>query len=92
MEHAEKKLDTKLSYTPKKDRPAPHPVDYFVPNFGLDQDIKNVHSSLANTEKKMGAWNPVQDDNGVWMVPSADNSMYGKGTGRDGVYVGKAGV
>jgi len=28
----------------KKD---PHPVDYFIPNFGIDKDIKD---SLANTE------------------------------------------
>jgi hypothetical protein len=25
----------------------PHPVNYFIPNFGMDKDIKD---SLANTE------------------------------------------
>lgn len=28
-------------------QPTPHPTDYFIPNFGMDKDIKD---SLANTE------------------------------------------
>ena len=28
-------------------QPKPHPTNYFIPNFGMDKDIKD---SLANTE------------------------------------------
>ena len=34
--------------------PKSHPVDYFVPNFGVDQDIKDNHNSLAIAEKQRG--------------------------------------
>ena len=28
-------------------------IDYFVPDFGVDQDIKNARSAIAQTEKKL---------------------------------------
>ena len=50
----------KWNFVAKKDRPAPHPVDYFVPNFGQDEGIK---SSLAHTEQSeknlKHKWTPV---------------------------------
>ena len=34
--------------------PKGHPVDYFVPNFGVDHDIKTNENSLAIAEKERG--------------------------------------
>lgn len=31
-----------------------NPRNYFVPDFGVDEDIKNVSTSINNTEKRMG--------------------------------------
>jgi len=43
-----------------------------VPDFGLDTDIINTQAHIAAQEKKLGhSWKPVQDDNGVWIVPEA---------------------
>jgi len=44
--------------------PATHPINYPVPNFGVDHDIK---TSLKNSE----AWTPVKDADGKWEVPAA---------------------
>ena len=30
-----------------------HPVDYKVPNFGVDEDIKATHEHLAHAEEKL---------------------------------------
>jgi len=58
-------------------KPEEPPKDYFVPNFGIDQDIKDAQSNIAAQEKIHGAWNPPQDDNGVWDTPTAaDNESY----------------
>jgi hypothetical protein len=38
-------LKTTWTVIPKKLRPKPHDVDYFVPNFGEDRDIKEVNES-----------------------------------------------
>ena len=31
-----------------------HPIDYFVPNFGVDGDVRETKRSLANAEKALG--------------------------------------
>ena len=31
-----------------------HPVNYFVPDFGVDEDIQNTHNHLAGAEKSLG--------------------------------------
>lgn len=64
----------KWNYDPNAKKPKPHPVDYFVPNFGLDRDIVDTQASIAAQEAKHGKWVPVQDDNGVWIVPQAANN------------------
>jgi len=47
-----------------------HPVDYVVPNFGVDEDIKVAQANIAAQESTLGhAWVPEQDDNGYWVVP-----------------------
>merc|ERR1711981_1153417 len=40
-------------YTHKK-TPLGYPINYPVPNFGVDSDILDSHTNLANTESKMG--------------------------------------
>ena len=74
---SETNLKHKWNPVPKKDQPKGHPVDYYVPNFGVDHDIKVAQANIAVQEKKHGTWKPVQDDNGVWIVPgAADNASY----------------
>jgi hypothetical protein len=42
-----------------------------VPNFGVDHDVIQTQNSISNEEKRLShPWKPVQDDNGVWIVPS----------------------
>ena len=49
--------------TLKKDLPDPHPTNYYVPNFGLDTNIKASLANLKNMEKKYGTWNlPKEED------------------------------
>ena len=58
-------------------KPKGHPVDYYVPDFGLDFDIQDSLDNTKELEHKYGKWQPSQDDNGVWMVPgAADNDSY----------------
>ena len=33
-----------------------YPMDYFVPNFGMDHDIANTMKHTSDTEKKYGTW------------------------------------
>ena len=74
---AEKRLKRKWKVDPNFKKAKGHPVDYKVPNFGQDQDIKDTLSIVKKMEAKYGAWNPVQDDNGVWIVPTAaSNKSY----------------
>ncbi len=47
---AEKELGHKLKASFKK--PASHPINYFVPNFGQDSDIKETLASLKVAEKE----------------------------------------
>ena len=45
-----------LTWAPKA--PKSHPVDYFVPNFGLDHEILGTQDSIRYEEKRQGVqWN-----------------------------------
>jgi hypothetical protein len=37
-------------------------MDYPVPNFGVDEDIKTSLSNLNNSEKKFGTWDLPKED------------------------------
>ena len=51
----------------------PAKVDYPVPNFGLDHDIKATHKHEKDIAKKLKVkWNPKQDKKGKWIVPTVD--------------------
>ena len=41
-----------LSWSPKP--PKSHPVDYFVPNFGLDEDVLGTVESYQSEERRQG--------------------------------------
>ena len=53
--------------TPKKS----HPMNYFVPNFGEDSDIKasKGHEAGASATLKH-VWTPTKDKDGEWEVPT----------------------
>jgi hypothetical protein len=51
---AENRLNHKWVVVPDSEKPKPHPVDYFVPNFGVDSDIGNTGNSLSLAESKLG--------------------------------------
>jgi len=55
---------------PKKES---HPVDYFVPNFGVDQDIADSQSHEAAASAAFGhTWTPHKDpETEKWVVPTA---------------------
>lgn len=56
-----------------------HPVDYYVPNFGVDHDIVHTQKHIADTEGILGhKWNPKFDEeNKAYIVPTAaDNLSY----------------
>ena len=75
LDWAEKNLGRKWNWTkPAKDTT---PRDYPVANFGVDHDIAATQASIATQEALHGKWHPVQDDNGVWILPqAADNKSY----------------
>lgn len=52
----EKILNHVIEYVDPKDRPKGPPQNYFVPNFGVDHDIKSVLDETSLAEKKFGAW------------------------------------
>jgi len=72
LDWAEKSLGHKWNYV--KSTATPPPKDYAVPNFGVDEDIANTQASIAHQESIHGKWVPVQDDNGVWIVPAAHSN------------------
>ena len=48
------------------------PIDYAVPNFGMDQDIVHTQKHIADQEKRLKhTWAPKQDKDGNWDVPVA---------------------
>lgn len=53
-------------------------AEYTVPNFGVDEDILWTQKNIENASKDLKhEWKPVQDENGVWGLPSAaDNHSY----------------
>ena len=59
-----------LSWKPKA--PSSHPVDYFVPDFGMDHDIKSTQDHEKAASQRIGHnWQPQKDDDGNWVLPSA---------------------
>ena len=52
---AEDNLEHKWNVDFKKVKPPPR--DYFVPDFGLDQDIKDTQFNARAAEKQYGPWN-----------------------------------
>jgi hypothetical protein len=49
--------------------------DYRIPDLGLDGDVVGTAASIAHVEKTSGKkWNPVQDENGEWIVPEPINN------------------
>jgi hypothetical protein len=50
---AEKEVNATMSGS-YFDAPAGHPMDYFVPNFGVDSDIKKTANSLKAAESEVG--------------------------------------
>jgi len=58
-----------------KKKVAADPVIY--PNDPLDEDVIDTMGHVEQQEALHGKWVPVQDDNGVWILPSAyDNRSY----------------
>jgi hypothetical protein len=73
---AETALKHKWVVDMSKKPPGP-PMDYFVPDFGLEDDVVVAQKNIADQEALHGPWVPTQDENGVWIVPGpADNSSY----------------
>ena len=72
---AEKLHKHDLNAAFKKIEKERHPMNYKVPNLGVDQDIKDTQSHTAAAEKRLKhKWTPKQDKNGVWLVPNAKNN------------------
>jgi len=46
------------------------PRGYYVPNFGMDQDIVDAQSNIKLLEKAHGAWSPVRDGAGGFVMPA----------------------
>ena len=47
-----------------------HPINYKVPNFGVDSDILDTQKHLKEAEKKLGKWKvfvQIDSESGVWM-------------------------
>jgi hypothetical protein len=49
-----------------------HPIDYPVPNFGMDHDIKATEASIKQAEGSVDhVWKPTENKDGTWNVPTA---------------------
>ena len=58
-----------LTWAPTE--PASHPINYPVPNFGVDHEILATSKHTAQAEKQLGiTWTPTQDEDGVWDTPT----------------------
>ena len=57
-------------------KPKGPPLDYFVPNFGVDQDILDTQEHIRQSEQKLGKWNVQQDEYGNYVVPAANNDVF----------------
>lgn len=76
LDWAENSLRHRWIYTkPEKKK---DDKDYKVPNFGVDEDILWTQKNIKDASKNLKHdWKPEQDENGVWLVPSAaDNNSY----------------
>ena len=54
---AERQLNTKWDAKLKKDMPDAHPINYFVPNFGLDASesgVEDSRASIKQAERQLG--------------------------------------
>jgi hypothetical protein len=51
IQWAEKNLKHKWVPLLKENAPKSHPMDYFVPNFGIDEDIATTQSHIAEQEQ-----------------------------------------
>ena len=69
---AEMKREPLLTWAPTE--PASHPVNYFVPNFGVDSEIKASQAHEAAAAKALKTtWTPVKDEKtDKWIVPTED--------------------
>jgi len=73
---AEKNVGHRWNWVkPPKKEPEP---DFRIPDFGLDEDVIWTQESIDLVSKNMKhEWKPVQDENGVWIVPEpAENKSY----------------
>ena len=53
------------------------PLDYYVPNFGLDHDILDSQQNLKEMEHKYGVWKVKEDEYGNIVLPGPiDNDSY----------------
>ena len=50
---AEARYGHKITF-PDEELPKERKLNYFVPNFGVDEDIKNTHSNIAGAESRLG--------------------------------------
>jgi len=55
-----------------RDNPG-YPINYKVPNFGVDSDIAQTQKYTKEAEAKLGkAWKPKKDAKGKWILPHED--------------------
>ena len=60
-----------LSWKPKE--PKTHPMNYFVPNFGVDHDIASSQTHEKAAEKRLKhKWVPTKDEDDKWKLPSPE--------------------
>ena len=61
-----------LSWKPIIAAPS-HPMDYFVPSFGVDHDIMTSNANQAATEESLGQWDLQKDEaSGKFIVPDSN--------------------
>jgi len=51
---------------------SPYPMNYPVPNLGVDHDIIGTEASIKQAEGSVGhVWKPTENKDGAWNVPTA---------------------
>ena len=69
-------------------QPATHPMNYFVPHFGEDEEILASKNHMAAEEKVLKTtWNPKIDEDGDYVLPETPHDF--KLTNRDDDYLHK---
>jgi hypothetical protein len=72
---AEIEREPLLTWKPKD--PKSHPVDYFVPNFGVDHEIVATHKHMGDAEKRLKhKWVPKKDEDDKWVVPTEETFFH----------------